>query len=227
VQGADLGLFGEKGVKDLRGNFIPGSSGADWPYPNGQDLNRLKTQEKRAEENKMLWEHSKIILNRTSWTAVSWSQVNCCQRLVDKTIWEDISTGVPDCFCRDILVQSGYKTTAICNLQQACENALRDFNRVFGEGYLNFVQSGNAHVWDTESPVRSCQYSRYGGGWYSAPCGRKNTKPGALPWKDPYGRETVGIYFKHPYGRETSALNSLVAYQCHTCIFVLRRLIIS
>ena len=94
VQGADLGLSGEKGVQDLRGNFIPGSSGADWPYPNGQDLNRLKTQEQRAEENNMLWEHSKIILNRTSRKSLSWSQVNCCQRLVDKPIWPSLERAI-------------------------------------------------------------------------------------------------------------------------------------
>jgi hypothetical protein len=99
------------------------------------------------------------------------------------------------------MVQSAIKTTAICNLQHACENALRDFNRVFGEGYLHFVQSGDAHVWDTESPVRSCQYSRYGGGWFNQPCGRKNSKPGA-PWKD------LLTDFKHAYGLETASAHA-------------------
>ena len=45
-------------------------------------------------------------------------QVNCCQRLVDNKVWEDVSSGVPDCFCRDVLVNSRYKTAAVCNLRQ-------------------------------------------------------------------------------------------------------------
>ena len=88
-----LACLGKRECK-ICGNFIPGSFGADWPYTNGQDLNRLKTQEQRAEENNMLWEHSKIILNRTSWKSLSWSQVNCCQRLVDKPIWPSLERAI-------------------------------------------------------------------------------------------------------------------------------------
>jgi hypothetical protein len=115
-------------------------------------------------------------------------QVNCCQNIVEDKVWEDAITGVPDCMCRDILTQSRYKTTAVCNLRQACENALRDFNRVFGEGYMH---PGLAPIWDTESPARTCQYSKWEGGWYNAPCGRKNHMPLKEKWTDPYGREMI------------------------------------
>jgi hypothetical protein len=67
-------------------------------------------------------------------------------------------TGVPNCFCRDLLQQTGYKTVAKCMLKQACENALRDWNKVFGEGYM---VEGEAEDWNTESPLRTCTRSDY------------------------------------------------------------------
>ena len=43
-------------------------------------------------------------------------------------------------------------------LKQACENALRDWNKVFGEGYM---VEGEAEDWNTESPLRTCTKSDY------------------------------------------------------------------
>jgi hypothetical protein len=61
------------------------------------------------------------------------------------------------CYLRDILQHTQYRTTAVCNLRQACENALRDFNKVFGEGYMH-AGMGVWEITDTESPARTCQY---------------------------------------------------------------------
>jgi hypothetical protein len=36
----------------------------------------------------------------TPWQSMSWKKVDCCQKLVENKIWEDVETGVPDCFCR-------------------------------------------------------------------------------------------------------------------------------
>ena len=41
-------------------------------------------------------------------------------------------------------------------LKQACENALRDWNKVFGEGYM---VEGEAEDWNTESPLRTCTWA--------------------------------------------------------------------
>ncbi|KAJ1484240.1 hypothetical protein T484DRAFT_1797553 [Baffinella frigidus] len=69
------------------------------------------------------------------------------------SIWEHADTGVPDCICRDLLEKTGQRTVAFCSLKQSCENALRDWNKVFGEGYM---APGGADEWNTESPARSC-----------------------------------------------------------------------
>ena len=48
---------------------------------------------------------------------------------------------------------------------QACENALRDWNKVFGEGHM---VKGEAEDWNTESPLRTCTKSdwfRSDGSW--------------------------------------------------------------
>jgi len=169
---ADSGCATAQGVSLVTdGTFVPGASGRDWPRPEDEDLARIQTEDLAA----------------TPWEKVSWQQVDCCQKLADDKVWEDVDTGVPECLCRDILTQSRYKTTAVCNLRQACENALRDFNRVFGEGYMH---PGLAPTWDTESPARTCLYSKWGGGWRFAPCGRKNHLKSEV-WTDPHGRETV------------------------------------
>ena len=54
---------------------------------------------------------------------------------------------------RDLLQYTGYRTVASCHLKQACENALRDWNKVFGEGYM---VEGETEDWNTESPLRTC-----------------------------------------------------------------------
>jgi hypothetical protein len=39
-------------------------------------------------------------IRATSWQGMSWKKVDCCQKLVENKVWEDVETGVPDCFCR-------------------------------------------------------------------------------------------------------------------------------
>ena len=53
------------------------------------------------------------------------------------------------------------------------------------------MHPGLAPIWDTESPARTCQYSKWDGGWYNAPCGRTNHKPLKETWTDPYAREKI------------------------------------
>ena len=36
----------------------------------------------------------------TPWKMLSWKNADCCQKLVEDKVWEDVETGVPDCFCR-------------------------------------------------------------------------------------------------------------------------------
>ena len=63
-------------------------------------------------------EGKRDVLKETPWQQMSWKTVNCCQKLDDDKVWEDEISGVPDCFCRDVLSRSRYKTTAVCNLRQ-------------------------------------------------------------------------------------------------------------
>ena len=190
-------------MQDLRGNFIPGSSGADWPYPNGQDLNRLKTQEQRAEENKMLWEHSKSSSTEPLWKSLSWSQVNCSQRLVDKSIWEDISTGVPDCFCRD-RVDPKLQQSAIHSrcVKMRCATSTESLERA-----ICISSSLEMHTCGT--PNR--------------PCARASIR--AMEEAGSTSQAVAKTLSQGLRGKTLTAVrqsvrNSLVAYQCHTCIFV-------
>jgi len=159
--------LGQGGVYEKDGKFLTGVTGAMWPRPESDDFTRAG-------------------LAGLNWTRLSWSNVDCCQKVNKVKQWEDVRTGVPDCFCRDVLMQSEYKTSSFCMLQQACENALRDFNKVFGEGYM---VNGRGDEWDTESPLRSCMHSS-GSRWYVEPCGRKSS---GSSWTDPFGRQTTPV----------------------------------
>ncbi|EKX55276.1 hypothetical protein GUITHDRAFT_131517 [Guillardia theta CCMP2712] len=181
--GGDTGPLGQGGVYEKDGTFLTGVTGAMWPRPRADDFTRAG-------------------LAGLNWTRLSWSNVDCCQKINKVKQWEDVRTGVPDCFCRDILMQSEYKTSSFCMLQQACENALRDFNKVFGEGYMANGRAihtkpsaslspdvSQADEWDTESPLRSCMHSS-GGRWNVEPCGKKSS---GTSWTDPFGRQTTPI----------------------------------
>mmetsp|Transcript_54970 Transcript_54970/g.128573 ORF Transcript_54970/g.128573 Transcript_54970/m.128573 type:complete len:401 (+) Transcript_54970:140-1342(+) len=150
------------------GSFLPGTLGSEWTPPKNKDLNRVNN----AQSNEI-----------TNWATTSWAEVDCCKRLTDDNIWEHRSTGVPDCFCRDFLKETEYKTVGFCALEQVCENALKDWNKVFGEGYM---VPGRAPVWGTESPARTCMREK--DGWQTRPCGEENKDEFADPWVDPYGR---------------------------------------
>lgn len=56
---------------------------------------------------------------------------------------------------------------AKCMLKQACENALRDWNKVFGEGYM---VEGEAEDWNTESPLRTCTRPDWSHSWGFVRC---------------------------------------------------------
>mmetsp|Transcript_12454 Transcript_12454/g.43335 ORF Transcript_12454/g.43335 Transcript_12454/m.43335 type:complete len:151 (-) Transcript_12454:1283-1735(-) len=99
------------------GQFWPGSTGSDWSTPEQEDLTRVKNQGSQI----------------TDWALTSWRDVNCCFQLKDDSVWEDAQTGMEDCFCREFLQEVQYKTVSFCSLKQSCLNALRDWNRVFGE----------------------------------------------------------------------------------------------
>lgn len=147
--------------------FFPGTTGQEWPVPLPQDLSRLNKYGGRDAI--------------TNWEATSWSQINCCHYVNNVLMWEDADSGVPDCFCRDVLTQSWYKTVAFCALEQACENALRDFNRVFGEGKMVRGQGKELH---TESPLRHCLTTDAARGAKSIRCGTPNADP-TKSWRDP------------------------------------------
>ena len=179
------GLAVERGVSLEDGEFWSGTTGSEWPYPEGSDLLRLE----KKDDKKF-----------TEWKKTSWRDINCCRRLREDADWEKEETGVPDCFCRDLLQFTGYKTTAWCNLKQSCENALRDWNKVFGEGYMT---EGIADDWNTESPLRTCTSTDWGsidGGTAThKSCGvesKKKNPPGPdedEPWRwvDEWGRGPV------------------------------------
>lgn len=145
---------GVKGKLYKDGTFVAGSIGADWTPPLEQDLKRVNGGIKISD-----------------WSTTSWNDIDCCRSMNNPSVWEDSETGVPDCFCRDIVVRSFYKTTAICMLPQACANALRDFNKVFGEGYM---EKGVGFDLDTESPARTC-------GVDGSACGVHNSDPNKVP----------------------------------------------
>jgi len=154
------------------GSFIPGTTGREWTPPDQMDLTRVNN----AQRNKEI----------TDWATTSWSEVNCCKKLNKDSIWDDRTTGVPDCFCRDLLTETEYKTAGFCALQQSCENALKDWNKVFGEGYM---VPGKAPEWSTESPARTCM-REVKGKWKALPCGdeQPESRSGPTSWTDPYGR---------------------------------------
>ena len=165
---------GVKGKLYKDGTFIAGTTGADWTPPLTQDLNRVNSG-----------------ISISDWTTTSWYDVDCCVSMDNPSVWEDTETGVPDCFCRDIVIRSFYKTTAFCMLEQACANALRDFNKVFGEGYM---APGIGLDLNTESPARTC-------GVDGSPCGVHNTDPSKV-WVDTYGRTIAPNTLPSPdYGK--------------------------
>lgn len=153
--------------------FFPGTTGFEWPTPLDADIKRLNQ-----------FSGKDAI---TDWEKTSWSQIDCCQYLNNDLIWEDAETGVPDCFCRDVLSTSWYKSIGFCALQQACENALRDFNKVFGEGKM---VRGQGVEWHTESPLRHCVAEDPFRGAKPKLCGVDNTNP-SVSWKDDLGRDNV------------------------------------
>jgi len=181
--------FTERGIDLGDGRFWPGTTGSEWTPPMKEDIERAQKGTGKK---------------YTDWTKTSWKDVNCCGRLKENEIWEDKVTGVPNCFCRDLLQQTGYKTVAKCMLKQACENALRDWNKVFGEGYM---VKGEAEDWNTESPLRTCTKSDYahdswshmfGAAAIHESCGiphkaevKFGRKQESYEWPDPFGRGPV------------------------------------
>mmetsp|Transcript_12463 Transcript_12463/g.43356 ORF Transcript_12463/g.43356 Transcript_12463/m.43356 type:complete len:337 (-) Transcript_12463:573-1583(-) len=178
------------------GQFWPGSTGSDWSTPEQEDLTRVKNQGSQI----------------TDWALTSWRDVNCCFQLKDDSVWEDAQTGMEDCFCREFLQEVQYKTVSFCSLKQSCLNALRDWNRVFGEGYM---VPGQAPVWNTESPVRTCTIGNPDGSAVNRPCGEQNNNP-LQTWTDPYGRLSTSFanYKPNPnYGKITTPYNPSASHK--------------
>ncbi len=178
---AQFAPAGVKGKLYKDGTFIAGATGADWTPPLPKDVLRVN----RAMGGNSI----------TDWQTTSWKDVSCCQSMNHPAVWEDPETGVPDCICRDIVVRSFYRTSAFCMLEQACANALRDFNKVFGEGYMT---KGIGLQLDTESPARTC-------GADGAACGTKSSDP-SKAYTDPFGRAVAPSMLPSPaYGRAKAA----------------------
>jgi hypothetical protein len=143
AQKGDKVLNGKDGMRGIYWTedqfFVPGTTGSEWPRPEFEDIERINFAE--TDPQKQI----------TDWQTTSWAEVNCCRQLRGTDIWEHKDTGVPDCICRDFLEKTGQKSVAFCSLRQSCENALRDWNKVFGEGYM---AKGGKGDWNTESPAR-------------------------------------------------------------------------
>ncbi len=103
---AEFGEYGEEGVTDVHGNFIPGASGIysqkcsrelylvnmraltefvrfivsgrDWPHPEAEDWARIHALLKHEDAVFPGGDKAKEFAE-TPWPKVSWKQVNCCQ----------------------------------------------------------------------------------------------------------------------------------------------------
>eukprot|EP00960_Hanusia_phi_P048084 758760-Hanusia_phi.AAC.5 len=144
---------GYGGVYEKDGKFLTGVTGAMWPRPESDDFTRAG-------------------LAGLNWTRLSWSNVDCCQKVNKVKQWEDVRTGVPDCFCRDVLMQSEYKTSSFCMLQQVTGWGMLRFDVMLTVAARRATWSTGGSESDSPAPSVSLTPPRGTSGTQSLLCAR-------------------------------------------------------